>query len=126
MKANKKKSFLAGIPSWGLAGIALVVPLTFMIFLFILEDLLRIDENIGEPIFYAIFDLFNAACCFFIVRQNPVSVFYVPVICNLLGIFIAITSAKFWMTSEWMYFGSGWVLSIIASVLGYYMGRRMT
>ena len=126
MNANKKKSFLSGIPSWGLAGIALIAPVIFTVLLLFLGDLMRIEEDTGDPFFYILLDLFIAACCFFIVRQNPRSIWYVPVICNAVGIFSAIVEPNFWISSLWMFICGGWVLSIIASVIGYFMGRRVT
>lgn len=124
MKTNKKRSFLSGIPSWGLAGIALIAPVIFTVLLLFLGDLFRIDEETGDPFFYLFFDVFIAACCFFIVRQNPGSIWYVPILCNAVGIFSAIVEPNFWISSLWMYICGGWVLSIIASVIGYFVGRR--
>jgi hypothetical protein len=124
MNTNKKKSFLSGIPSWGLAGIALVAPVLFTVLLLFLGDLFRINEETGDPFFYILFDLFIAACCFFVVRQDPRSIWYVPVICNAVGIFSAIVEPNFWISSLWMFICGGWVLSVIASVIGYFIGRR--
>jgi hypothetical protein len=124
MNTNKKKSFLSGIPSWGLAGIALVAPVIFTVLLLFLGDLFRINEETGDLFFYILFDLFIAACCFFVVRQDPRSIWYVPVICNAVGIFSAIVEPNFWISSLWMFICGGWVLSVIASVIGYFIGRR--
>jgi hypothetical protein len=124
MKANNKKSFLAGIPSWGLAGLTLVATIILFVVASFLGDLMRIDERISEPIFYILFDLFIAVCCFFIVRQNPGSIWYVPVICNLIGILSAIIERNFWISSLWIFIGSGWLLSLGASIIGYYIGRK--
>lgn len=124
MNENKKRSFLSSIPSWGLAGITLVATFILMTILMILGDLMRIDENIGEPFFYIFFGVFIAVCCFFIVRRNPGSIRYVPIICNLIGIISAIIEPTFWVTSLWIFIGIGWLLSIIASVIGYFVGRR--
>jgi hypothetical protein len=124
MKTNKKKSFLSGIPSWGLAGLTLVATIIIFIVLSFLGDLMKINENISEPIFYIIFGLFIVVCCFFIVRQNPTSIWYVPIICNVIGIISAIIEPTFWVTPLWMFICGGWVLSIIASIIGYSIGRR--
>lgn len=124
MKTNKKRPFLSGIPSWALAALSFIA--AFILF-FVLGDiggLMNINAKIGEPILFIIYGIFIAVCCFFIVRQNPKSIWYVPIISNTMGIFVAITSSKFWMTSDWIYFCIGWVLSVIASVIGYFMGRR--
>ena len=124
MKTNRKKSFLSGIPSWALAALSFIAAFILFFILGEIGGMMDIDAKIGEPILYIIYGIFIAVCCFLIVRQNPRSLFYVPIISNLLGIIIAITSSKFWMTSEWIYFCIGWVLSIIASIIGYYIGRK--
>ncbi len=125
MNANKKRSFLAGIPTWGLAGIALIAPVIFTVLLLFLGDIFRIDEEIGYPFFYLFFGVFIAVCCFFIVRQNPKSSWYVPFLCNAVGSFSAIVEPNFWISSLWMFICGGWVLSIIASVIGYRIGKRI-
>jgi len=102
----------------------LVATIILFIIASFLGDLLRIDENISEPVFYIIFDVFIAVCCFFIVRQNPGSLWYVPIVCNMIGIISAIIESTFWVTSLWMFICGGWALSIIASVIGYYFGRK--
>ena len=128
MKANKKRSFLSGIPTWGLAAIALVAPIIFTVILFILGDLIvgseKMDEDIADSILYILLDLFIAVCCFFIVRQEPKTIWYVPILCNAIGIYAAIDEPNFWISSLWMFICGGWVLSIIASIMGYYTGRR--
>lgn len=124
MNAKKKRSLLSGIPSWALAALSFIAALILFFVLGDVGGMMNIDAKIGEPILFIIYGLFIAVCCFFIVRQNPKSIWYVPIISNALGIFIAITSSKFRMTSEWIYFCIGWVLSIIASIIGYRIGRR--
>jgi len=127
MKSTKKKSFLSGIPSWGLAGIALVAPIFFTVVILILGDLLigsRMDEDVADSIFYIILDLFIAVCCFYIIRHKPDSIWYIPILCNAIGIFAAIVEPNFWISSLWMFICGGWVLSIIASIIGFMVGRR--
>jgi membrane-associated HD superfamily phosphohydrolase len=129
MKATKKKSVLYGIPAWGLAGLALVVPVIFMILLLFLGDLVKMDERMNEDItdsvFYILYGIFIALICFYIVRQNPNTIWFVPILCNAVGIYSAIDEPTFWVSSLWMFICGGWVLSIIASIIGYYLGRRI-
>jgi dipeptide/tripeptide permease len=47
-------------------------------------------------------------------------------ICNLLGIIAAFTESVFWEGLLWIIFGSGLVLSIIASIIGMLIGKRTT
>jgi hypothetical protein len=117
LKPKEKKSFLSTTPSW------LLAVLTFfgtLILIFTFPD--------GKEIIaYIIYDLITVTCCFFIVRENPKSIWYVPIICNLLFILSAIAEPGFWTaTSWWGIVCSGWVLSIVVSIIGARMGRRKT
>jgi hypothetical protein len=76
MKTNKKKSFLAELPAWASALIAMVI--IFFIAMAVPESVG--GSTTGEVIGYFVWGLLNAICCFFIVRQNPQSVWYVPLI----------------------------------------------
>ena len=118
MSGNKKRSFLADVPSWAVAGLTCIASILLFFVLGGIGELMHIGEDIGEPILYIIYGLFIAVSCFFIVRKHPESVWFVPFICNAFGIFIAVTSANFWLQSKWIYFCTGWALSIIASILG--------
>lgn len=128
MKTNQKKSFLSGIPPWGLAGIALLFPILFMLLLFVLGELMMnlngMNEDLSASIIYILMGLFNVTCCFFIVRQNPRTIWYVPILCNAVGIFSATGEPNFWISSMWVIFCGGWVLSVITSVWGYYSGNK--
>ena len=118
MKTNRKKSFLSTTPS------AVLALLTFF-GTFIL--IFAIGEGSGkfrEPLAYILYDLVTAGCCFYIVKQNSKSIWYVPIICNLAGIISAIVEPNFWITLLWIYFCSGWVLSLITSIVGAQIGKR--
>lgn len=122
MEIVKKR--LLGLPSWGLA---LLVGFLSFIFLFIfaalLGSILPIDEDISEGIAYVLLGIIIAASCYFICKHNPKSVWYVPIIANIFGIFAAIVEPNFWITYLWILICGGWVLSIIASILGAKVGR---
>ena len=125
METTGIKSFLQGIPSWVLAVITLIV---VSIVLFGLGEgvgnIFKLNENIAGAIPYIILDVLIAAGCFYIVKWNPKSIWYVPLICNVLGIISAIVEPTFWKTSLWMFICSGWVLSIIASIIGARVGNK--
>jgi hypothetical protein len=89
-----------------------------------LGSFIKIKGDIGEAIPYILYDLVIAFCCYFIVKQNPSSIWYVPVICNVLSIISAIVEPSFWITSLWILIGIGWVLSIIVSLIGARVGKR--
>lgn len=120
MKTNRKKSFLATVPS------AVLAVLTFfgaLILLFGIGE--GIGGEIGGTLAYILSDLVIAVCCFFIIKQNPGSIWYVPIICNLMGIIAAIIEPNFWISSMWIYVSIGWVLSLFASFFGAYKGRMI-
>jgi hypothetical protein len=122
-----KKRNLWGIPSWGLS--LLTMFLAFVV-LMIVGDLIaaifRIPESdTADLIFYILYNLIIAAGCFFIVRHDPKSIWYVPLLCNIIGIISSIIEPNFWITSLWIVICSGWVLSIIASISGAQTGRRV-
>ena len=124
MNGNKKKSFLSGIPSWGLAALAVVASFIVLFGIGEIGEGMKNKNDAVEAIPYIIYGLFIAVCCFFIVRQNPKSIWYVPLICNAVGIIAAIIEPTFWVTSLWMLICGGWVLSVIASIIGFIVGRR--
>jgi len=126
MKTNKRKSFLTGVPSWGLA--LLTMFLAFVVLMVvgdILSAIFKIPESdIGDLVFYILYNLIIAGGCFYICWQNPKSVWYVPVLCNIIGIISAIIEPNFWISSLWIVICGGWLLSIVASIIGARMGKR--
>ena len=126
MKPKGKKSFLAGTPSWALALLTLFGA-TIVLF-GIAEGLgpyIKINEATGEAISYSLNGIIIAVCCYFIVKKNPKSFWYVPIICNTIGIIAAIAEPNFWIsTSMWIPMCSGLVLSIITSTIGARIGRK--
>jgi hypothetical protein len=125
MRTKGIKSFLATTPSALLAIFSFVV--ANIVLFGIGEGLgsfIKIKGDIGEAIPYILYDLVIAFCCYFIVKQNPKSIWYVPIICNVLGIISAIVEPTFWISALWIVIGSGWVLSIIVSIIGARAGKR--
>ena len=117
MEIKEKK--LLGLPSWGLGLLTAFVSLIFLFFFSaLLGSILPIDKNISESIAYIIFGIIVAAACYFICKHNPKSIWYVPIICNAVGILSAIIEPNFWRTDLWIFIGSGWVLSIIGATIG--------
>lgn len=125
MNTTEKKSFLAGMPS---AVLALLSLFGATIVLFGIGEglgkFLKTFGDAGEVIPYILYALFIAVCCYFIVKQNPASFWYVPVICNILGIISAIIEPNFWITPMWIPVCIGWALSIIAAFAGTGIGKR--
>jgi len=130
MKSDSKKSFLPNIPSWALALLtslaAIFVVLCYVVIYGFLTFARHDDEIIGSTIipltlYLSIIVILNLL----IVRQNPRSIWYVPVITNLVGIILATLKSGFWNEpSFWIPLFGGWLLSIIASIIGARMGKR--
>ena len=125
MKPKGEKSILAGIPSWVSALLTLI--LTTVIMFRIGEEVVPhiIKGSKGDAIPYALYGIVVTVCCFFIVKENPGSIWYVPIICNVIVIHAAITAPNFWInTSMWIPMCSGLILSIITSIIGARAGKR--
>ena len=123
---KSKKPNLWGIPSWGLALLTMFMAfIVLMVVGDILTAIFKIPESNGVDLaFYILYNLIIAGGCFYICRQNPKSIFYVPVLCNIIGIIASLVEPTFWRSSLWMVICSGWVLSIIASFIGASIGKR--
>jgi len=123
-----KKPNLWGIPSWGLALLTMFLAfLVLMVMGDIIAAIFRIQEsNAAELMFYVLYNLTIAVGCFYICRQNPKSIWYVPVLCNIIGIISAIVEGNFWISPLWIVICSGWVVSIITSIIGARMGRKQS
>lgn len=119
MVNSKKRSFLKTIPSFVLAILTLIIAL-FLTF-GIGED---VGGEVGGILAYSINGLVIAAACYFIIRNNPGSIWYVPIICNLMGILAAIIEPTFWRSSMWIIMVAGWLLSLSASVFGALQVRK--
>ncbi len=120
MKTKNRKSILTGIPSW--ASALIVLSVLFVAVMAIPES--NEDKPILEAIALIIYGVLNALCCFFIVKENPKSIWYAPLIINAILIFSAIGEPNFWRTSMWIFVCSGWILCIIASIVGAKIGNR--
>jgi len=123
MEKRVKKSPFAGIPAWALSIltlVALIIPIVF------LEDPKSTELSTFQIIGYIFCVIFLTVACFFICRLHPKSVWYTPVICNVIGIVAIIV---YFFTdlsdlSELVLWGSSLVLSVIGAMVGAMIGRR--
>ncbi len=124
---TKKQKLLFGLPSWGLALLAGFLSF-FLLFFFaaLLGSILPIDKDIGEEIAYVLLGIIIAAACYFICKNNPKSVWYVPIIANIFGIFAAIVEPNFWITDLWILICSGWILSVVTAIIGAKRGQGLS
>jgi hypothetical protein len=120
-KPKEKKSLFARTPSWLLAFLVFIVAAV----VFTISDSILTPHTETGLISHIINDLIIAAGCFFIVMQNPKSIWYVPLICNALLILSSILEPNFWKSLMWIPICAGWVLSVIASILGAMKGRKI-
>jgi nucleoside recognition membrane protein YjiH len=135
MKTNKRKSFLTAIRSMGLALIILVASTWFIIGVFyeMLGEKIKFEHpNIWlsqywDIIVLILYILIIAVACFYIVRKNPMSIWFVPLICNaygIVGIVYSIVDTTFWEESYGIILCFGLVLSITTSIIGAQIGKR--
>ena len=119
MNANKKRPFQSGIPSWGLTALAFAATVILFIMIASFGHQMKINDTTVLALIFVFNGLFVATGCFFIIRQNPKSIWYVPIICNVVGvgIFSLYWDSEFWKTYLWIIVCGGWTLSIIASLI---------
>lgn len=120
MVKTVKKSRLAGVPAWALACLTFVATIGIFELLEhipIPDSLKSIDAvDIELIIVVIIYAIFLSIACFLICKTYPKSVWYTPLICNALIIFIVIMDQEYWI----------FMISIIAlSVIGAIVGARI-
>lgn len=120
-----KHKYLFGLPSWVLSITAAILSfIVLSIFAGVLNSVIGIDKNISEGISYIIYGLIIALACFLICRNDPKSIWYVPLLSNVGGIIAAIVEPGFWVTPLWIYISSSWILSLIGSIFGTIAGKH--
>jgi hypothetical protein len=131
MKTNGEKSFFksesfkAGLASLGWASVVLLS--TTLVFLFAIGESITEGKGIvGFMVFVLIaYYIVIAVSCFVIVKNNPRSFWFVPLVCNALTVFGSIADPTVLKDSRLIFvFVTAWVLSIIASIIGALVGRR--
>ncbi len=122
---SKEQKLFWELPSWGLSLItALLSLIVLFFFAALLGSLLKNSEDVSEWVAYIIYDIIIAIACFFICRHNPKSIWYVPILCNTVGILAAIVEPNFWITFLWIVVCGGWVLSLVGAISGAIVGKR--
>jgi hypothetical protein len=121
METNWKKSFFEKTPSWALSLLTLIITAIVLL----ASDALMTPHTQTGTISYVLNDILIASGCFLIIRQNPKSIWYVPLICNALLITSAFVEPTFWKTAMWIPICGGWALSLIVSIIGARVGRRL-
>lgn len=119
MKTHDNYSFLWGVPVWLQA---LLLATFSILFLFIVAAILGtipfFAENFGEPGAYFLHALLLAGGCYFICRQYPNSIWYVPLVANVFVLFSACVEPTFWSSNLCIYLGSALPISVAAALWG--------
>ena len=124
--ASAGQSLLTALAS---VGLSLLTAFLSLVLGFALGGLLGGDhfplgEEIGEGLLYVLWGIILAVPCYFICRGNPRSIWYAPILCNIIGINFAFTDPNFWITPMWIGICGGWVLSIIGAIAGAKAGKK--
>jgi CDP-diglyceride synthetase len=127
MNANKLRSFMARVPSWALAAFWFILNAVLIMISGMVMMILNIPQSsvVADVFVWTIYDLLVAIGCYYIVKWNPKSIWYVPVICNFYGITGFIMVSDFRTTYLCILMIIGWTLSILASIIGYRIGKRV-
>ena len=120
MKTNRLDLLLKKYPSAVLAIFTLVAA---TIVTFGVGTSIEHFDRVGY-IAYGLSGLIIAIGCFFIIRVNPKSLFYVPIISNALLIISSVVEPNFWHTPMWIPICGGWVLTLILSIVASRIGKR--
>lgn len=123
----KSESFKAGMASLGWVSVVLL--LTTFVFLFAIGESITVGKGIvGFMVYFLVaYYIVLAVSCFLIVKKNPGSFWFVPLVCNAFTIVGVLTDSSFWKDTKLIFvFCSALVLSIIASIIGALVGSRRT
>jgi hypothetical protein len=126
MKTNRKKSFLADIPAWGLSLLTWVISFFLLFILAAVSTSLKMfSENFNELMAYILYFVFIIFACFAICKKYPRSVWYTPIICNITCLIAAFAEPNFWVSPLGIVLGGGFVLSITGAVIGARKGQQL-
>jgi hypothetical protein len=126
MSTQAKRQFLFGMHPLLLAVLTAIISLLVLFAIgYPLQSLKWNGVNIGDWIAYGVSGIIIASACFFICREYPKSIWYVPIISNVLGILSATIEKSFWMTDLWKPNVGIWVMSVIAGLIGVQAGKKM-
>lgn len=93
-------------------------------FFVIPEGWVNVETETSIVLVFLIWGVINTICCFLIVRQNPKSIWYVPLIINAFMTYAGSTETDSWNSIIVISLCGAWLLSIIASIIGVRIGRR--
>jgi hypothetical protein len=116
MKRKELFERIAWVPAWGLSLFSAILSAV------VVNILKEYDE---VTLTYIIWSMMSVIASFLICVVNPVHVWIVPLLCNILVLLPAACDDTFWNSSFGIIIGSGVVLSVIMSHLGALIGKRI-
>jgi hypothetical protein len=123
MSLKVKRTFFHRVPAWGLSILTTIFSFILLFGLAALWEGLGIAGEHGELILNIVLFLFIAIVCYLICLIYPRSFWYVPILSNLITIIAAIVE-PIQLTPDWFYVMAGWGLSIVAALIGAWVGKR--
>lgn len=116
---KEKESYLHVYPAWAWA---LVTFFISIILLFIMDN----QRGFFEVIANILYIILIAIACFYICKAHPESVWYTPIICNILA-FVSLLVFIFTdlnTISELIFWLSSFVVSAVGAIIGSKIGRK--
>ena len=123
MSPKVKRTFFHRVPAWGLSLLTTIFSFILLFGLAALWEGLGFTGVRGELTLNIVLFLFIASVCFLICMIYPRSFWYVPILSNLITIIAAIVEPNK-LTPDWFYVMAGWGLSIVAALIGSWVGKR--
>jgi len=118
-KTNVSKSAVQSL-GWTL----LTVIAEVIVYISVIVKGLVEPEAMSGSLGFFLFSVVNAICCFFIVKYKPISILFVPFIINAFLLVMAFFNTAFWIDPWWAPVVGGWILCIMASIIGALVRKR--
>lgn len=121
---GKHKTTLSRAALQSLGWTLITVIAEVIVYVAVLVEGLVEPEVMSGSLGFFIFSVVNAICCFFIVKHRPISIWFVPVIINAFVMVMAFFNTAFWIDPWWFPFVAGWVMCLMASIIGTLVRKR--
>lgn len=120
---TKVNNLLTGtVQSLGLVLVVIIAEV--LVYSSVIAEGLVKPEVINSPLGFFIVNAVNTVCCFLIVKYNPVSIVFVPLIINAFILAMAFFNTAFGIEPWWLPVVSGWAVCMMASILGLLIRKR--
>ena len=122
MKANGNNLSKASMQSLGLAVIVIIAEV--LVYSSVIVKGLVKPEVMNSSLGFFIVSALNTVCCFFIVKYNPISILFVPLVINTFILAMAFFNTAFGIDPWWVPVVSGWLVCIMSSIIGALIRKR--